>query len=160
MLGNLAHGVRRGRVGKACLLDGSSLARYLTLIVGDKLSFYFSARPKPAPDAPSWDADGHTGLAILRRDGFASMDACEETETLTTRPVTFRGKYLLVNADYAEGELKVEVLDKDGKVIEPFTLPISFSAGFEYNSESACPGVEDRGKAKVTVERLSRGRRS
>jgi len=35
--------------------------------------------------------------------------------------VTFRGKYLFVNADAKVGELLVEVLDKDGRVIKPFT---------------------------------------
>jgi hypothetical protein len=59
---------------------------------------------------------------MLRRDGFASMDANKKTASLTTRPVTFKGKHMFVNVDCPKGELKVEVLDKDGKVIEPFTL--------------------------------------
>jgi len=90
------------------------------LVVGDKLYFYFSAHA--APQSRRWDADAATGLAVLRRDGFASMDACMNTETLTTRPVTFRGKYLFVNVDCPEGELRAEVLDEGGKVIEPFTF--------------------------------------
>jgi hypothetical protein len=92
------------------------------LVVGDKLYFYFSGRAKPRDDDENWDADAATGLAVLRRDGFASMDTGEREETLTTRPVTFRGKHLFVNVDCPQGELKVEVLDKDSKVIEPFTL--------------------------------------
>ena len=92
------------------------------LIVGDKLHFYFSARPKPSPEAPDWDTDGRTGLAILRRDGFASMNAGKRTETLTTRLVSFQGKHLFVNVDCPEGQLKAEVLDRTGKVIEPFSL--------------------------------------
>ncbi|MCG7851216.1 MAG: hypothetical protein MIO92_01705 [Methanosarcinaceae archaeon] len=101
------------------------------LVVGDKLYFYFSGRSKPErrmydtdtiKSSGGWDADAATGLAILRRDGFASMDAAGKTETLTTRPVTFKGKYLFVNADCPKGELKVEVLDEDGNVIEPFTV--------------------------------------
>lgn len=91
------------------------------LVVGDKLYFYFNGRPKPGPDAPGWDADFHTGLAILRRDGFASMDA-NTTQTLTTRPVIFTGKWLFVNVDCPQGELKAEVLDKGGKKIKPLTL--------------------------------------
>jgi hypothetical protein len=90
------------------------------LVVGDKLYFYFSAHP--APKSRWWDTDATTGLAMLRRDGFASMDASGKPGILTTRPVTFMGKNLFVNVDCPEGELKVEVLDKDGKVIEPFTL--------------------------------------
>jgi hypothetical protein len=37
-------------------------------------------------------------------------------------PVTFKGKYLFANLDAPTGELKVEVLDAEGKTIEPFTL--------------------------------------
>jgi hypothetical protein len=90
------------------------------LVVGDKLYFYFSAQA--APKSRRWDSDATTGLAMLRRDGFASMDASGKAGTLTTRPVIFKGKDLFVNVDCPEGELKVEVLDKDGDVIEPFTL--------------------------------------
>jgi len=88
------------------------------LVVGDRLYFYVSARAK---DATGGHGKGSTGLAILRRDGFASMDAGEEAGTLTTRPVTFKGKYLFVNVDCPKGELRAEVLNEDGKAIEPFT---------------------------------------
>jgi hypothetical protein len=91
------------------------------LVVGDKLYFYFSGQAKP-PEGGRWDTDASTGLAMIRRDGFASMDAGEKTETLTTRPVTFKGKHLFVNVDCPKGELKVEALDEDGEIIEPFTL--------------------------------------
>jgi hypothetical protein len=100
------------------------------LVVGDNLYFYFSGRARPdsgkwntdTDKSPGgWDADAATGLAILRRDGFASMDAGEQVGTLTTRPLTFKGKYLHVNVDCPNGELKAEVLNRDGKPIEPFT---------------------------------------
>ncbi|MFP4058459.1 MAG: hypothetical protein ACLF0G_16450 [Candidatus Brocadiia bacterium] len=88
------------------------------LVVGDQLYFYFSGRAKPRGQ---WDADAATGLAILRRDGFASMDAGAKGGTLTTRPVRFRGKHLFVNVDCPRGELRVEVLDADRRPLEPFT---------------------------------------
>ena len=88
------------------------------LVVGDKLYFYVSGRAGVEGSAGSGVCS--TGLATLRRDGFASMDAIGKSGTLTTRPVTFRGKYLFVNADAGEGELRVEVLDKDGGVIKSF----------------------------------------
>lgn len=87
-------------------------------LVGDKLYIYFTGRAKPKG---AWDADASTGLVFLRRDGFASMDAGKQGGTLTTRPVTFKGKHLFVNVDCPQGELKAEVLAKDGKVIQPFT---------------------------------------
>ena len=89
------------------------------LVVGDKLYFYVSARAK---DATGGHGMGSAGLAVLRRDGFASMDAGAQGGTLTTRPLTFKGKYLHVNANCPKGELKAEVLDTGGAVIEPFTL--------------------------------------
>ena len=88
------------------------------LIVGDKLYFYFSGRAKPKGQ---WDADAATGLAFLRRDGFASMDADEKGGTLTTRPVSFKGKRLFVNLACPKGELRAEVLGEDGKPIAPLT---------------------------------------
>lgn len=84
------------------------------LIVGDRLHFYFSARAGIKGSTASGVCS--TGLATLRRDGFASMDG---TGTLTTRPVSFRGRHLFANS---AGRLRAEVLDQAGKPIAPFTL--------------------------------------
>ena len=100
------------------------------LVVGDRLYFYVSGRHGvPGTDAPGVCS---TGLAMLRRDGFASLaepapDAPVRrvypgaTPSVTTRPVRFSGGYLFVNADARGGELRVEVLDEAGRVIAPFT---------------------------------------
>lgn len=89
------------------------------LIAGDRLYFYCSGRAgiqgKPTSGVCT------TGLATLRRDGFASMDAGEQPGTLTTRPLRFRGRHLFVNVDNPKGDLRVEVLDDQGRVIKPFT---------------------------------------
>ncbi len=82
------------------------------LIVGDRLHFYVSGRTAGA---------NTVGLAFLRRDGFASMDAGPEEGTLTTRPVRFSGKHLFVNVDDPGGELRAEILDPAGQVLAPFT---------------------------------------
>jgi len=89
------------------------------LVVGDKLYFYVSGR---ADDPSGQHGQGSTGLAILRRDGFASLDASNKSGSMITRPVIFHGKHLFVNIDCPKGQLKAEVLDADGKVIEPFSL--------------------------------------
>ncbi len=102
------------------------------LVVGDQLYFYVSGRQgRPGTNAPGVCA---TGLATLRRDGFASMDWMPEDArvlrqgrtpsdagTLTTRAVQFSGGHLFVNADATGGELRVEVLDRQGRIIAPFT---------------------------------------
>jgi hypothetical protein len=49
------------------------------------------------------------------------MDALgDAVGVLTTRPVRFSGKRLFVNADVANGEVRVEVLDSAGEVIKRF----------------------------------------
>jgi len=101
------------------------------LIVGDSLYFYVSGREGVPGTADPGVCS--TGLAILRRDGFVSMDWLPDTApvvrrtdgsrhgTLVTRPVTFTGQHLFVNADLEGGELRVEVLDRAGRVIEPLS---------------------------------------
>src|SRR5579871_6364111 len=100
------------------------------VVVGDRLHFYVSGRQgRPGSDRPGVCS---TGLATLRRDGFASMDdryppgsptpASGTIRQLTTRPVRFSGSHLWVNADIAPaGALRVEVLDAQGRVIQPFS---------------------------------------
>lgn len=93
------------------------------LVVGDRLFFYVSGRGgKAYRGSHSEDSGGSTGLAFLRRDGFASMTAGTTPGTLTTRPVTFHGEHLFVNVNCPEGSLRVELLDESGSSIAPFTL--------------------------------------
>lgn len=87
------------------------------LVVGDKLHFYVGAVAKGSKFADPMNV----GLATLRRDGFASMDAGEAPGTLTTRAMVFSGKYLFVNAAVAKGDLRVEVLEASGAPLSPFT---------------------------------------
>lgn len=102
------------------------------LVVGDRLYFYVSGRQgRPGTADPGVCT---TGVALLRRDGFASMDwlpgdggvirgrvGANGAGTLTTRPVQFKGRHLFVNGDFRQGQLRVEVLDRSGSVIAPFT---------------------------------------
>jgi len=89
------------------------------LIVADKLYFYVSGRML---GGHFWDGNCHTGLAVMRRDGFASLDANEEPGALTTRPVKFNGRYLFVNVNAPDGELRAEVLTEDERPIEGLSL--------------------------------------
>jgi hypothetical protein len=93
------------------------------LVVGDKLYFPYTAYSGVAPDGRRGMYTGASvGMAMLRRDGFASMDATVGRGELTTRLVSFNGRHLFVNVNTAAGgELRVEVLDQQGKVIAPFT---------------------------------------
>ena len=55
-------------------------------------------------------------LAVLRRDGFISLDASDLEGTVQTQPFSVPRGNLHVNVDAPDGELIVEVLDADGKV--------------------------------------------
>ena len=83
------------------------------IIVGDKLYFYMSGR--------HFSSNGReivsTGLATLRRDGFASMSGTGE---LITEPLKFSGEYFFVNAAI-NGSLAVEIQDEKGNPISGFT---------------------------------------
>lgn len=85
------------------------------LVVGDKLYFYVSARG----GAEKTNAEGTcvTGLATLRRDGFASMDSGDEEKSLTTRPLSFKGKHLFANLDAPNGTLRVEILNEKNEIL-------------------------------------------
>ncbi len=90
------------------------------LVNGDRLHFYVSGRQGVAgTDRPGVCA---TGLATLRRDGFASLEAGPDRRYVTTRPVRFRGRHLFVNTAVPDGELRVEALDVDRRPIEPYSL--------------------------------------
>lgn len=89
----------------------------ILFVMGDKLLFPYSGCSGTGPDGRKGMYAGQSiGMAMLRRDGFASMDAGEQTGRLTTRPLTFRGKHLFVNFDAPAGELRVEALEADGRV--------------------------------------------
>lgn len=93
------------------------------IVLRDELWFYFSGRAgKGLAGTTSHDAGSSTGIAVLRRDGFASMEGASDGGTLTTRPIRFSGKHLFVNLLAPNGELRAEVLDQQNHPIAPFTL--------------------------------------
>ncbi len=111
----------------------------------DKLYFYFtgfsgnSPRLKAGESGPFMQsnkmyAGASTGLAILRKDGFASLNGTGE---LLTKPLMFSGKRLFVNGDFSKGELKTELLDSENNIVEPFSL------------ENSVPAVSDGTKLEI-----------
>ena len=127
----------------------------LCTVVGDRLYFYYSGWSGESPSGPSTYAGGSTGVAFLRRDGFASMNAEEKEGSLTTRPLTFKGRHLFVNVKAPAGELRVEALDRDGKVIEPFSarncIPVT---GDQTKQLVAWAGAEDLSKLSGQIVRF------
>src|SRR3984893_9305611 len=116
----------------------SAVGRFL--VVGDELWFYFSGRTLRKPSS----GIGSTGLAVLRRDGFYSMDAGSTEGVLTTRTVRFSGDHLFVNVQDPQGTLRAEITDANGNVIAPFTKQNSLALSVDKTlQEVTWNGVSD-----------------
>ncbi|MEO2031953.1 MAG: hypothetical protein ABGZ35_07690 [Planctomycetaceae bacterium] len=67
---------------------------------------------------PGRDRDGGAVcLAVLRRDGFVSLDAGEEQGHVVSKRFAWSGDKLLINADARDGEVLVEILDLQDEVV-------------------------------------------
>jgi len=94
--------------------------------VGNELYIYYSSTRNPERDTKEpntpWPPQ-QIGLARLRVDGFASLNAGDTPGRVLTRPLTFEGKQLFVNADVGEeGCVKAAVLSRDSKAIAGYEL--------------------------------------
>jgi hypothetical protein len=108
------------------LLTGASPVRF-----GDRLFIYYRGTSRrhakvPREYDPSIyaDQDPRTmsiGLATLRLDGFASMEASYDGGTLITRPYVMAGDSLSLNLKSDYGRVLVELLDLDNKPVRGFT---------------------------------------
>jgi len=96
--------------------------------VGDELWIYYRSQNRnPAATAGVGNA---IGVARLQRDRFVSMNAKSEAGTLVTRPLTFPGRSLFVNADVGKGGyLKAALLSESSEPFDTHTidksLPVS-----------------------------------
>ena len=87
--------------------------------VGDELWVYYRSGKLRKDETRRYDL----GLARFRRDGFASLDASDVPGTVITRPLTFPGQRLFVNADVADGGyLKAAVLTAGREPVAGRTL--------------------------------------
>jgi len=95
---------------------------------GDELRVYYSGRKRD--DSEYGRRVCYTGVAWLRRDGFASLDAAPGGGQLTTRRLSFDGQegrnQLWVNAETTD--LRVDILSEDGSVVYATSSPVSGTA--------------------------------
>ncbi len=96
-----------------------------------------------APERADFDDGwGAVCLAVLRRDGFVSLDAGDTPGHVLTKPLKLSGRRLFVNLDAPKGEARIEILDERGQSISGFTrdeavgvcgngvrLPVRWEAG-------------------------------
>ena len=62
------------------------------------------------------------GLARIPRDRYVAREAGAERGRLLTRPVTLDAKSMTLNANAADGEIRVRVLDLDGEPVPGFSF--------------------------------------
>ena len=118
------------------------------IIARDRLHFYYSGFSGIAPSgARDIYAGGSTHVAWTRRDGFVSMDAGDAPGDLITRPLTFKGGHLFVNVEAPEGELQVEALDREGRVIEPYSMERCIPV----HGDETCVPIRWRGAADLSA---------
>ena len=87
--------------------------------VGDELWIFYTGVD---------DQNAALGLAKLRVDGFASIDACPNDRpeknnppTLMTKPLYSSGNRLVVNVEASKGSIEAELLNTEGFVMEGYS---------------------------------------
>jgi len=108
--------------------DGMSRAGRGINIVGDTIYLHYSMvnGPHRSPKFPKVDRKypSAIGLVTLRRDGFVSLNAGNDSGQLITKPFTSPPGKLFLNVDARDGDCRVEVLNSKGEVFaksQPFT---------------------------------------
>ena len=111
--------------------DATIMRPQAVLEVGDEVWIYYMGAPTEIelnnPDLPSAvcieDVGFSCGLATVKRDRFASINAGEQVGTVITRPLDFKNGALHLNAQIAKGgEINVAVLTRDAQPIAPWTI--------------------------------------
>ena len=97
------------------------------IVMGDEIWFYYAGlnydrADRTDPAAPGGKRTGGIGRAVLRLDGFVSIDAPYEGGEFTTPPIVFEGNHLELNVDTCGGgSVRVELLSADGRPLPGFS---------------------------------------
>lgn len=138
-------------ISNICPVMDDRLYIYYTGFAGDKIK----AKDKlPKTRRPTGlYANGATGVALLRRDGFVSLNSeSGGAGEILTRPLVFSGKYLFSNADAPNGGAKAELRDAAGKPIETSTF--ENCEGVSADSTAAKMKWRNSGDSELTKTRL------
>ena len=132
-----------------------SLANNDPIVVGDELRFYYGGRtyrhgPYSGPD--KGPERGGIGFAAIQRDRFVALEASFDGGEIITKPVKLAGAALHLNAQADFGEIVVEVLDGQGKLLTQsapiqrggLDLPVEWKAG--------APKVEGSVKLRIRLK--------
>jgi hypothetical protein len=108
--------------GKPGSFDGGAIlgVSSTAVDVGDHTWVYYTGL-SATHGAPMGPKKLTIGRAEWRRHGFVSLDADPAGCRIETRPLRLGGGTLLINADATRGELRVCLLEADGRPITGFT---------------------------------------
>ncbi|UCD29561.1 MAG: hypothetical protein JSV03_03510 [Planctomycetota bacterium] len=101
-------------IGAPGAWDDGMVASAALVVDGDRFLAYYTGYDDTHDILPMHSS---IGLATLRKDGFASIDAGASEGKLTTKRLTGTNGPLHVNYNAKNGWLRVEFLDEDGQVI-------------------------------------------
>ena len=90
------------------------------LRIDDQLVFLYSAskfRSYKEGESPDMGNQAAFNLGTLRLDGFVSVSAGDLAGEVVTKPLVWRGSSLWLNADADRGEIRVELLDENGELL-------------------------------------------
>jgi hypothetical protein len=100
--------------------DGMVFTARAPVVEGDTIKLWYGGFDQ-VHDAGLGRSHSAIGLATLRKDGFASLDAGATIGTILTRTLTGVGGPLRVNYRAVGGSLKVEVLDENNNVLPGYS---------------------------------------
>ncbi|HOY58047.1 MAG TPA: hypothetical protein PK640_07900 [Verrucomicrobiota bacterium] len=100
--------------------DGMVFTPNHPLVEGDTIKLWYGGFGT-THNQPGVTESASIGLATLRKDGFASLDAGGAIGTVTTKRLEALGGELHVNVCATNGWLRVEVLDRNGAVLPGYS---------------------------------------
>jgi hypothetical protein len=88
-----------------------------SVILPDRVLFYYAGSSARHGMGGKQKIGMDIGLAILRPDGWISLDAGNDQGSMTTKRFVHPGGSLYINADAADGQISASILDAESKPI-------------------------------------------
>lgn len=131
------------------------------VVDGDTIKIWYGGF-RNVHDTALKNQTGAIGLATLRKDGFASLDAAAVTGTVLTKNLINAGGALRVNYSTSGGSLKVEVLDENNNVLAGYgqadCVPLtgdSVSQVVTWTTQSELPASPARLRLRFLLQNAS-----
>ncbi len=123
--------------------------------VKDELWFYYSGRTyrhSPYEGDDTGPKNGAIGLAKIKRGRFVSLEASFDGGKIITKPFSFTGTNLSLNANTSYGSIKVSLLDESGKHISSFQSSVSGEDSVEIPVSFEGKGLDDLSGRAIKIQ--------